>query len=65
MRSEPIPDPDGDRIAAMERRDREREKGSHPATFDPPPRPCPLCKATPKNWNGDLVCACSLPVGTR
>lgn len=62
MRYEPIRDPDGDRILAQERRDREAEKGSDPSTWDAPARPCPLCKVTPKHFNGELVCACMLPV---
>lgn len=62
MRLEPIMDPEGDRILERERIDRDLEKASHPSTWDPP-RPCPLCKVTPKLWRGMYVCPCDLPIG--
>ena len=62
MRLDPIYDPDGDRIAAQEARDRAAEKGSDPSTWDPP-RPCPVCGTRPKLWRGAYVCPCDLPIG--
>lgn len=62
MRFEPTRDPDGDRILAAEARDRELEKGSHPSTWLRVPRKCPLCGVKPKEFRGELLCACMLPV---
>lgn len=63
MRHEPIYDPEGDRIEAQERRDREMEKQSHPQTWLGPLERCEDCGLFPRELiPGFFVCSCGLPV---
>ena len=64
MRDEPIRDPEGDRILAQERRDRELEKASDPSIYLGPLERCEVCRCYPQEFaEGHWGCACSLPVG--
>jgi hypothetical protein len=55
---------DPEDFPATEGRDRILEKASHPSTWLKlrEPRKCPLCDCQPKLFNGELICACMLPV---
>ena len=66
MRLEPITDPDGDRIAEQERRDRIAEKASDPSIWLGPTHRCPGCGCIPVELTtGRWVCACDLPAGVK